>query len=106
MQSLTLRAKELDRRIKGVLREVDAQHVTRTEQQKVQQLKLACNEVKLDMRDYEYAQTRTEQLKWAKIARHNLGVLEKLSLELDTVFSPADIAELSAKIDAMRALLQ
>jgi hypothetical protein len=95
-------AQHIDRRVKGILRGVDLEELSRENREAVRQLKVACNEVKLDVRDYEYAETRVEQQKWAKIARHNIVALETLLLELGSIFTPADIAELGAQLDMLK----
>lgn len=68
----------------------------------MKQLKLICNEVKLDVRDYEYAETRAEQQKWAAISRRTISALEALLLELGGIFGPVDIAELDAQLETMK----
>ncbi|MBL8121447.1 hypothetical protein JNM87_01725 [Candidatus Saccharibacteria bacterium] len=104
--NVTSSIQQIDRQIKGILRGIDTDNLAREEKQFIQKLKLACNEVKLDLRDYEYAQTREEQLKWAKLARHNLIALERYILELPAFFLPVDVAELSAKIDELKGRLR
>lgn len=106
MQSLTHITQQLDRRIKIVIRQVDTETLSRQERHDVSQLKRALQEIRLDVRDYEYAQTREEQLKWAKLARHNLGALNTLLLRLDTVFGPVDVAELGATIETLQTALE
>lgn len=106
MQNLTATAQQIDRRVKGILRGVDIDLLVPDERKLVQKLRLACNEVKLDVRDYEYAQARIEQQKWAMIARHNMQALETLLLALGDIFGPVDIAELSAHIDALQSGLE
>lgn len=102
MQSLTETIHQLDRKVKVILRAVDEEALTRREKQDMSQLKLALKEVRLDIRDYEYAQTRAEQEKWSKIARHNLTALERCLLALGGVFGPVDIAEFGATIDTLK----
>lgn len=100
--SLFSTAQHIDRRVKGILRGVDIELLSIEDRKTVKQIKLACNEVKLDVRDYEYAETRVEQQKWSKIARHNIVALETLLLELGGIFGPADIAELGAQLDMLK----
>lgn len=103
MQSLTGTAQQLDRTIRATLRGVDIELLSRETRELVKQLKLACHEVKLDVRDYEYAQTRSEQAKWVKVAHHNLKMLNAIVLELDEIFGPADVAELSAQLHLLQS---
>ncbi len=93
---------QIDRRVKGILRGVDVESLSRTDQATVRKLRLACNEVKLDVRDYEYAQTRSEQEKWIRHAQHNIQAFETLLLMLGDIFGPADIAELSAQLAMLK----
>ncbi len=102
MQSLTAKAQQLDRHIKGIIRAIDLEKLSQAEKKTLEKIRLACNEVKLDVRDYEYAETRAAQEKWAKISRHNLAALEHLLLTLSTVFGPVDIAEFGATIDTLK----
>lgn len=105
--SLLTEMKVIDRRIKGILRHtIEQDTYTKAELKHVETMKLACNELKLDIRDYEYAETRIEQVKWAKIAKHNMHALLNSLMALDAVFSPADIAELSAKIEVLESSLK
>lgn len=106
MPSLTNAAQQLDRRVKGILREVDMEQLPREERELVRKVRLACNEVKLDVRDYEYAQTRLEQEKWVKIAKHNIRALETLLLALGDIFGPADVAELSAQLQLLQSNIE
>lgn len=102
MQSLTGTAQYIDRRVKGLLRAVEVDQLTLEDRKTIRQIKLACNEIKLDVRDYEYAETRLEQQKWAKITAHNILALENLLLRLGDIFGPADIAELGAQLETLR----
>ncbi len=102
MQSLTGTAHYIDRRVKGLLRGVDIDQLSVEDRKTVRQIKHACNEIKLDVRDYEYAETRLEQQKWATIAAHNILALENLLLRLSDIFGPADIAELGAQLAMLR----
>ncbi len=104
--SLTSVVQQIDRQIKGILRQHDTESLSRTEQHGCKQIKLACNEIRLDVRDYEYAQTRADQLKWARLAKHNIRVLEAHILLLGDVFGPADVALLSAQLDTLQAGLE
>ena len=94
---------QLDLHIKACLRLVLRDDLPREDKRTYDQVKLACKELRLDLRDYEYAETRAEQHKWAKLARHNLRTLEVSILALPDVFKPVDVAELSAGIDHIRS---
>ena len=105
MQSLTGFAAQLERRIQAVLRTQDADSLGVAERENIALLKKALHEIKLDVRDYEYAETREEQLRWAKIGRHNLAAANALMLRLDTVVGSADVAEFGGVIDELQAKL-
>ena len=98
--------RQLERRVRLMLRAVDAEALGQAERRAVTKIEQACNEIRLDIRDYEYADTREEQLKWAKIARHNLHALNTLLLSLGEVFGAADMAELGAYIETLRNSLE
>jgi hypothetical protein len=93
---------QVDRHIKGLLRVVDVDTLSRDDKEMVRKLKTACAELRLDVRDYEYAQTRAEQIKWAKLTLHNLRALEALVLRMPQVFGSVDVAELGARIDTIK----
>jgi exonuclease I len=102
VESLTRKFAQLERRVKITLREVERDRLNKAEKAQFDKIKLALIQLKLDIRDYEYAETRAEQVKWGKIARHNLKALEQGVLALGTVFGAADTAELGAQIDTVR----
>ena len=68
--------------------------------------KKALSVLRLDIRDYEYAETKAEQVKWAKIAQNNLRALEHHVLALGEHFGPADVAEVSAHIDLLKSKIE
>lgn len=104
--SLIEAVQQIDRQIKGMFLRVDTDSLGMAEKTYVKQIKLVCNEIRLDIRDYEYAENRLDQQKWAKVARRNSNVLEKLIIELDAVFGPSDVAALSAQLDQVRSALE
>jgi|JI10StandDraft_1071094.scaffolds.fasta_scaffold297008_2 exonuclease I len=96
----------IDRRVKIILRDIQPETLSRENARYVSKVKLVLDEIRLDVRDYEYSQTREEQVRWAKITRHNLRALNALLLRLDVVFSAADVAEVSAQIDSLHSLIK
>lgn len=92
----------LDRLIKAMLRDIDDAVLAKEERELIATVKKALREIRLDVRDYEYAMTRAEQVKWAKIARHNLVALNATVLRFGGHIGPADTAELSALIDTVK----
>lgn len=97
---------QVDRQIKGIFLQFDVDSLNTAQKHCVKQIKHACNEIRLDIRDYEYAEKRADQEKWMKIARHNITALERLILDLDLVFGPGDVAALSARLDQIRSAIE
>ena len=105
--SLLQQMQVIERRITVILRaSIEKGDHTKSQQKHVATVRLACSELKLDIRDYEYAETMAEQQKWSKIAKHNILALHTSLMALDTIFSAVDIAELSAKIELLQSELQ
>jgi hypothetical protein len=96
--SLLAVIQQVEREIRGITRKVDTEKLSAGEKRMFEQIQLACNELKLDIRDYEYAESRAEQVKWAKIGKHNLRALESYILQLNEVFAAADVAQISAQL--------
>ena len=103
--SLTEQIQQIDRRVKTMLRMASIEELDREEAHTLKQLKQYCNETRLDVREYEYAETRLEQQKAAVKARRNLAKLEKSILQLSSIFGPADTADLGAHIDTLKTHL-
>lgn len=99
--SLLATAQHIERQIIGLLRVIDSDQLSQEHKRNIGQIKRACNEIKLDVRDYEFAETLAVQRKWAKLARHNIKALEMRIIELDVVFAPSDVAALSAQLDML-----
>ncbi len=103
--SLTADMQQIDRQVKGVLRTIQHDELDREEAKLVKQLKQLCNEARLDVRDYEYAETREVQAKAGVAAHKSLTSVEKCIVRLSGIFGPADVAELSARVDQIRSRL-
>lgn len=100
--SLVEQVQQIDRRVKAMLRTANIDELDRDELRVLKQLKQHSNEARLDIREYEYAETRLEQQKAAAKAHRNLAKLEKNILQLSGIFGPADTAELGAHLDALK----
>ncbi|MBP9852777.1 MAG: hypothetical protein QG629_875 [Patescibacteria group bacterium] len=96
----------LTRQIKIHLRAIEEKDIAKAEKKAVAEIKKALRVLALDIRDYEYAETRAVQTKWAKIARNNLTALEQNVLLLGDQLGPTDIAELSAHIDLLKSTIE
>lgn len=99
--SLTSRAGKIGQQAMAILRRVDTASLTQAETVRLQQIRRYIREVKAAVRDYEFAETRTDQLREAAAARWHLRKLEALLLGLGFMIDAADIAQLSAEIDAI-----
>lgn len=98
-ESYQSRFRQIERRIKLIVREVDTDKLSKQEKHSIAQIKMALSEIRLDLRDYEFAETRAEQLKWRDMAHHNLRALTMLITRLGQIFTAIDVAELSAQIE-------
>lgn len=100
--SLTSDMQQVDRRVKAALRAAQYEELNREETKLTKELRQLLNETRLDVRDYEYAESREHQLRAKQAARKNLMIIEKHIVQLGNVFGAADVAELSAHIDQIR----
>lgn len=64
-------------------------------------IKRQITDARLDVRDYEYADTRTEQLAHANIARKRLDQVRRQIVKASEqgLFSAVDVAQLSANLE-------
>jgi hypothetical protein len=94
-------AKELDTQLGGVLSHLDLDSMNHAERKNTQTMRRLATDLRLDVRDYEYAETRAEQLHAAKVARERLKQLEHLILTASqqNVFSAIEVTELSIKLE-------
>lgn len=106
-ESLHEIAKAVTNDVSAFASRIDIDSLPMQQKELIEQLKRVATDIRLDCRDYEYAQTRQEQLASAKEAGERLEQLNKLLLSLSeyNIFGAADIAYFSAKIQQLRALL-
>lgn len=94
-----LLVKQLEGDVLRLLSELDMTLLTSKEQQQVNLLKHGLVDARLEVQDYELAETRDDQLRNAKQAKKYLHAAEKLVLANPAgVFGAVDIAYLSAYI--------
>lgn len=98
--SIYQQARAVEQQIGRVIAAIDSDSLAKAERELVMQLKHQTIDGRLSVRDYEYAESRAEQLRLADEAR---GLLEQLHATMLTaseynIFSAVDIAELSAAI--------
>lgn len=97
--SLVSQIQQIDRQLKDFLRLNIAEDMSKDEKRLIKELKQLINEVRLDVRDYDYAQTRAEQVAHGKNARKRIQKLAETFLSLSSIFGPADIAQLTAQLE-------
>ncbi len=97
-KSLFEQAKDLDTSMRSRISHVDLDSLTHSERTVVADLKRLAADARLDVRDYEYAQTRAEQLDALKIAKERLEQLHEHLLKVSeyNLFSAVDTAQFSA----------
>jgi hypothetical protein len=102
------RAKQLDLHVNGILSRIDVDALMPDERSFVALIKRQLTDGRLDVRDYEYAETRAEQLKYAKAARDSFTAIQKHILQASehNMFSAIDVAHISAHIQQIIAELQ
>lgn len=105
--SLTDQAREVGIQITSILSRHDLSELPQEQKQLVNSLSRDVVDARLDVRDYEYAETRAEQLHSAKEARMRLEHLQKTILKVSEqgIFGAVDVAQLSARIQQLIAQL-
>ena len=83
----------------GLLSGIDITDLSASEQKVLARLKSGLVDIRLEVQDYELAETRELQLKNAKKAQEYLKAVEKtISDNVLNVFGPVDVAHLTAYI--------
>ncbi|HSW65930.1 MAG TPA: hypothetical protein VLI54_02225 [Bacillota bacterium] len=93
-------AKELESQLKQAVVVIDMDSLPGEQRELLRQIKRLAADARLDVRDYEYAETRAEQLKLAVNAGKRLERLEQGIVEASksNLFSAVDVATLSAAV--------
>lgn len=101
--SLYQQARELEQQIGSVLSTRDIDELPPKQRELTIQLRNLLIDVRLDARDYEYAETRANQLNVVKDSKKRLDALRQTIIKASeyNVFSPVDVAELSARIEQL-----
>ena len=102
------RAKQLDIHVSGILSQMDRDALMPDERNLVALIKRQLTDCRLDARDYEYAETRAEQLQHAKAAQTSFTSVQKHILQASehNLFSAIDGAHISPQIQLIIAQLQ
>ncbi len=106
--SLYEQARELERQIIGILSYFDVNELPMGQRELVTQLKHQLVDARLDARDYEYAQTRAEQLLAAKQGKRRMAEVQKglLRASEHNMFGAVDVAQLSARIEQLISAME
>lgn len=101
MTSLYLLAKRLTTDVTRVIARTDVAELEPQQRQLVQRLKGNLADARLDARDYEYAETREQQMRHAHEGRQRLSQARQDILVASGygLFSAIEVASLSAQID-------
>jgi hypothetical protein len=93
--------KQLETQIIGLLAAVDVYDLPTTERKVVTTLKRELADARLDIRDYEFSETRDEQLQNALVAKERLRIISKHILKVSeyNIFSAVDVALASAQLE-------
>lgn len=98
-----LLVKQLEADVVRLLSYVDVSELEIKDQQTVSQLKNVLIDARLEIQDYELAETRDDQLKNASLAKQYLGSAEKLITSNPAgIFGAVDVAHLTARISQIR----
>lgn len=103
--SLSQLALELDTGIRTSLSSFDIDSLPLHERELITLIKRQASDARLDVRDYEYAQTRTEQLQGLPESSERFGQLEKNIVKASeyNLFGAVDVVQLSTKIQQILA---
>jgi hypothetical protein len=106
--SLMQRVKEVETQIGVILAAQDIDILTHAERSLVTSLKHQATDARLEVRDYEYADTRATQLKHAKAARKMLTALAGQIVKASEygMFGPVDVAHITAQTENIAASLE
>lgn len=100
--------KDLDGQVRRILRPIDVLSLNRRLREQITDLNQALTDSKIYAQDYELSETREEQLASAKTAKLYLKKARSSILALSEydIFSPLDVAHLTATIDQIISKLQ
>jgi hypothetical protein len=101
-------AKELSNQLMSILSQVDIDTVSREERTLVVSIKRQLEDVRLDARDYDFAETRAEQQQNAAGAKKSLETLQAMVLKASeyNIFGAVDVAHASARIQQLISNLE
>ncbi len=99
--------KALETHIGTIIAATDVDSLPNTARELLSHIKRLIVDARLDIRDYDYADTRAEQSQRAKQAQTRLINVQKMILSASeyNIFSAADVAQLSAAAEHITAQL-
>lgn len=108
VMSLLEEAKELEAQVTKQFAARDIASLPHAQKELVNTVKHQLVDARLDARDYEYAQSRAEQLEYAAEARPRLEELHKNIMKASEygLFSAVDIAHVSARLQQLLSHLK
>ncbi len=97
-------ARQLELDIRAALAANDTADMPAALKQTLSDLKHVVTDARLDVRDYEVAETHAQQGRLARVARDRLEVAGQhiVAASQDSVFSAIDVAYLSASIESIK----
>ena len=101
-------AKQLEADMLKILSTLDVYSLGQKPAQLVAVIKRGVADARLDIRDYEFAESRAEQLKLKTVSIERTVILQReiLSASEYNIFSAIDVAQLSALIDRIQERLE
>lgn len=101
VQSLSQQARELEAQVGNILSLYDISELQNSEKQLVNTIKHQLIDCRLDTREYEYAETRAEQLHAANEGKKRFEQLRQNIVKASehNLFGAVDVAQLSARIE-------
>jgi hypothetical protein len=106
--SLTGRVREVETQVGSILAAQDIDSLAHAERTLIISLKNQITDARLEVRDYEYADTRYDQLKRAKVARTYLAGVEQKIIKASEhgMFGAVDVAHITAQIESIAEALE
>lgn len=106
--SIFSQTKALDVHIHGILSVIDVDALMPDEREVIALIKRQLGDARLDVRDYEYAETRQDQIRLKDAARSTLQAVQKMVLKASeyNIFGAIDVAHISARIEQIIKRLQ
>jgi len=97
----------LNTQFSAILSPIDTHSLPRETQKVILPIRQHIIDARLDVRDYELAETRAEQIRLRGVAVERLTGLQERLLAASShgLFGPADVAQISAQIQQIISLL-